>query len=190
MTRDMLRIMAQEKSHVSISSHMVAEPVFVHGNTVAGFGEPPETDGEALVAERRARRRTAEIAQQVVRTRPAGVDVEEIGRLEMFSGDGELNGRVNSMPWSQWSLTVRSHCGELNQTATRLLQRVETNVEHPIIADNTTMTEWRDDFPEQLYCVLELTCRKRALQVVQKFPEVTGSRHGDACAESLDSILW
>ena len=83
---------------------------------------------EALVAERRASRRTAE------------VDVEEIGRLEMFSGDGDLNGRVNSMPWSQWSLTVRRYFGELNQTATRLLQRVETNVEDSIITDNTTMT--------------------------------------------------
>ena len=61
---------------------------------------------EALVAER-ASRRTAKVAQQVVRTCPTGVDVEEFGRLEMFSGDGDLNGRVDSMPWSQWSPTVR-----------------------------------------------------------------------------------
>ena len=60
-----------------------------------------------MVAERRASRRTAEVAQRVVRTCPAGVDVEDIGRLEMFSGDGDLNGRVNSMPWSQWNLRVR-----------------------------------------------------------------------------------
>ena len=66
---------------------------------------------EALVTERRASRRTAEVAHQVVRTRPAGVDVEEIGRLEMFSGDGDRNGRVNSMPWSQWSLTDPSYFG-------------------------------------------------------------------------------
>ena len=45
---------------------------------------------ETLVAERRASRRTAEAAQQVVRTCPAGVDVEEIGRLEMFSGDAAI----------------------------------------------------------------------------------------------------
>ena len=62
---------------------------------------------EASVAERQANRRTAEVAQQVVRTCPAGVDVEEIGRLDMFSGDSDLNGRVNGVPWSQWSLTVR-----------------------------------------------------------------------------------
>ena len=61
----------------------------------------------ALVAERRASRRTAGVAHQVVSTCPAGVDVEEIGRLEMFSGDSDSNSRVNRMPWPQWSLTVR-----------------------------------------------------------------------------------
>ena len=60
---------------------------------------------EALVAEQRASRRTAEVAQQVVRTCPA----EEIGRIEMFSGDSDLNSRASSMPWSQWGLTVRSY---------------------------------------------------------------------------------
>ena len=129
---------------------------------------------EALVAERRASRRTAEAAQQVVRTCPAGLDVEEIGRLEMFSGDSDLNGRVNSMPWSQWSLTVRSNFGELNQTATRLLQRVGTNVEDPIIADNTTMTGAERRLSGQLYCVLALTCRKRALRVVHQAPRGYG----------------
>ena len=144
---------------------------------------------ETLVAERRASRRTAEVAQQVVRTCPAGVDVEEIGRLEMFSGDGDLNGRVNSMPWSQWSLTVRRYLGELNQTATRLLQRVETNVEDPIITDNTTMSGAERRLSMQLHCVLALTCRKRALQVVQQVPRGYGSRHGESCAGNLDSIL-
>ena len=89
---------------------------------------------EALVAERRASRRTAEVAQQVVKTCPAGVDVGEFGRLS------DLNSRGSSMPWSQWSLIVRSFFGEFNQTATRLLQRGETNVEDPIIADSTTIT--------------------------------------------------
>ena len=104
------------KSHVFISSHLVAEHVFVHGNTFICFGEPSETDrGSGL---RNDLLVELLVAQQAVKTCPAGVDVEEIGRLEMFSGDGDLNGRVNSVPWSQWSLTVRSYFGELNQTAT------------------------------------------------------------------------
>ena len=36
------------ESHVFISSHMVAELVFIHGNTVTCFGEPPETDRRYL----------------------------------------------------------------------------------------------------------------------------------------------
>ena len=129
---------------------------------------------EASVAERRTSRRTAEVDQQAVRTCPAGVDVEEIGRLEMFSGNGDLNGRVSSMPWSQWSPTVRRYFGELNQTVTRLLQPVETNVADSIITDNTTMTGAERRLSEQLCCVLALTCRKRALQVVQQVPRGYG----------------
>ena len=91
------------RPRMSISSHMV------HGNTVTCFEEPSETDGGSFGRGTTASRRTAEVAQQVVRTCPAGVDVEEIGRLEMFRGDSDLNSRVNSMPWSQWSLTVRSY---------------------------------------------------------------------------------
>ena len=77
------------KSHVFVSSHMVAEPVFVHGTDgyFALENRLTQTE-EALVAERLARR-TAEVAQQVVRTCPAGVDVEEFGRLGTFSGDGD-----------------------------------------------------------------------------------------------------
>ena len=88
----------------------------------------------------------------------------------MFSGDSDLNNRVNSMPWSQWSLTVQSYVGEFNQTATLLLQRVEANVKDLLIADNTTMKRAERRLSIQLYCVLALTCRKRALQVVQQVP--------------------
>ena len=88
----------------------------------------------------------------------------------MFSGDSDLNGRVTSMPWSRWSLTVRRYFGELSQTATRLLQWTETNVEDPIITDHTTMTGGERRLSAQLCCVLALTCRKRALQVVQQVP--------------------
>ena len=130
---------------------------------------------ESLVAERLASRRTAEVAQQVVRACPAGVDVEEIGRLEMlFSGDSDLNSRVSSMPWSQWSLTVGRYFGEFNQKATRLLQRVETNAEDPIVADITTMTGAERRLSIQLYSVLALFCRKTALQVVQQVPRGFG----------------
>ena len=47
-------------------------------------------------------------------------------------------------------------------------------MEDPIIADNTTMTGAERRLSEQLYCVLALTCRKRALQLVQQVPRGYG----------------
>ena len=136
-------------------------------NTIACFGQPSETDGGSF------RRGTTSKSSNCCGC-SAGVDVEELVKLEIFSGDSDLNIRANSMPWSQWSLTVLSYFGKFNQTATRLLQRVETNVENPIIADNTTMTGAEIRLSIQLYCVLALTCRKRALQVVQQVPRGYG----------------
>ena len=139
--------------------------MFVHGSTLENHLRQTE---KSLVAERLVRQ-TAEVAQQTVETWPAGIDAEAIGRLPMFSGDIDLSGRTDSMPWSQWSLTVRSYFGKFNQTATRLLQQVETtSVEDPIIADDTAVT--RPERQLSTYCVLALPCRGKALQVVQRVP--------------------
>ena len=62
----------------------------------------------ALVVERLARQ-TAAVAQQTVGTWPAGVDAEEIGTLPMFSGDVDSSEQTDRVPWSQWSLTIRSY---------------------------------------------------------------------------------
>ena len=110
MTLDMLRIMAQENLVCSSRPTWLRSLSLSMETRLFALENRVRQMEEALVAERLARR-TAEVVQQVVRTSPAGVDVEEIGRLEMFSGDGDLNGRVNSMPLSQWSLTVRSYFG-------------------------------------------------------------------------------
>ena len=121
----------------------------------------------ALVVERLARQ-TTEVAQQTVETCPAGVDVGEIGTLPMFSGDVDLSERTNSMPWSQWSLTIQSYFGKFSHTTAWMLQQVETRVEDPIITDNTVMTRAEKRFSTQVYCVLVLTCSGKALQVVQR----------------------
>ena len=121
----------------------------------------------ALVVERRASRQTAEVAQQTVGTWPAGVDAEEIGTLPMFSGV-DLIEQSDSVPWSQWSLTIRSYFGKFNRTTAWMLQQVETSVDDPIITDNTVMTRAEKRFSAQAYCVLVLTCSGNALQVVQR----------------------
>ena len=78
-------------------------------------GEPSERMWRALFVERLARQ-AAEVAQQMVETWPAGVDAEDIETLPMFSGDIDLSERTDSMPWSQWSLTIRSYLGKFNRT--------------------------------------------------------------------------
>ena len=93
----------------------------------------------------------------------------------MFSGDIDLSGRTDSMPWFQWSLTVWSCFGKFNQTATRWLQLVETSVEDPIITDDTAMTNAERRLSAQAYCVLALTFREKVLQVVQRVPRGFGS---------------
>ena len=137
----------------------------------------------ALVVERLARQ-TAEVAQHTVESWPVGVDAEEVGRLPMFSGDIDLSGRTDSMPWHQWSLTVRRYFGKFNRTAAWMLQQVETSVEDPIITDNTATTRAERRFSAQTYCVLALICTEKALQWFNEFPEVLGSRHGDSWAEN------
>ena len=116
------------KSHGFISSHMEAG--------LSALEIRLRQAERALVVERLARQ-TGKVAQQTVGTSPAGVDVEEIGTLPMFSGNIDVSGRTDSMPWSQWSLTIRSSFGKFNRTTAWMQQQVETSVDDPIITDNT-----------------------------------------------------
>ena len=139
----------------------------------------------ALVVERLARQ-TAEVAQQTVGTWPAGADAEEIGTFPMFSGHIDLSEQSDSVPWSQWSLTIRSYFGKFNRTTAWMLQQVETSVDDPIITDNTAMTTVEKRFSAQAYYMLVLSCRGKALQVVQR---VSGSKHGNSCTRSSSHVL-
>ena len=55
-----------------------------------------------------------------------------------------------------------------------MLQQVGTSVDDPIITDNTVMTREEKRFSAQAYCVFVLTCRGKALQVVQRVPRGFG----------------
>ena len=146
---------------------------------------------DVLVAERLARQ-TAEAAQQTVgpQPQPAGagvgggserspglpslVDTKAIGKPSTFNGDVDVNGQAEGMPWSQWSFVFWSYLGAFDPTATRLLRQVESNVEDPVVVDNTSMTEGERRLSIQLFYVLALTCRGKALQVVRRVPEGFG----------------
>ena len=156
---------------------MVAEPVFVeaiHGSAVDCVGRTSKTE-DVLVAERLARQ-TAEAAQQTAgplpqpagagagggSERPPGlpslVDTKAIGNRPTFSGDVDVNGQPEGMPWSQWSFVFQSYLGAFDPKATRLLRQVESNVVDPVVVDNTSMTEGERRLPTQSFYVLALTC--------------------------------
>ena len=118
MTRDMLRIMVQENLMCSSRPTWLRSLCLSMETLLRVLENRLRQTEEALVAERRASRRTAEVAQQVVRACPGGVDVEEIG-------DSTCSVEWSSQQYalSQWSLTVRRYFGEFNQTATRLDRR-------------------------------------------------------------------
>ena len=85
-----------------------------------------------------------------------------------------MNGQPEGMPWSQGSFVFRSYLGAFDPTATRLLRQVGSNVEDPVVVDNTSMTEVERRLSIQLFHVLALTCRGKSLQEVTRVPEGFG----------------
>ena len=85
-----------------------------------------------------------------------------------------MKGQPEGMPWSQRSFVFRSYLGAFDPTVTRLLRQVESNVEDPVVVDNTSMTEGKRRLSIQLFYVLALAFRGEALQVVRRVPEGFG----------------
>ena len=115
-------------------------------------------------------------------TWPAGVDAEEIGTLPMFSGDADSSERSNSVPWSHRSLTFRSYFGKFNRTTAWML---ETSVDDPIVTDNTVMTRAEKRFSALAHYVLVLTCRSKALQVIQTSSQRFSDRDMEAAVRGV-----
>ena len=80
-----------------------------------------------------------------------------------------MNGQPGPSGVSYFGVTLA-----FDPTATSLLRQVETNVEDPVVVDNTSMTEVERRFSVELFYVLALTCRGKALQVVRRVPEGFG----------------
>ena len=51
---------------------------------------------------------------------------------------------------------------------------MESNVQDPVVVDNTSMTEGERRLSIELFYKLALTCRGKALQVVRRVPEGFG----------------
>ena len=147
----------------------------------------PRQTEEVLVTERLARQ-TAGAAQQTAGPQPAGagggsdrppglpslVDSKAIGKSWTFSGDIDVHGQPEGMPWSPWTFVFGSYFGAFDPTATELLRQVETNVEDPVVVVSTSMTEVERRLPIQLSHMLALICRGKELPVVRRVPEGSG----------------
>ena len=188
LTRDVACTTAQETSScVHLILHGSGACVYLSLSRearVIALEERLRQTEEVLVAERLARQ-SAEAAQQSVGPQPAGggerppglqslVDTKAIGKPPTFSGDIDVKGQPEGMAWSQWSFVFRSYLRAFDPTATTLLRQVETNVEDPVVAENTSMTEVERRLSKPLFDVLALTCRGKALQVVRRVPEGFG----------------
>ena len=133
------------KPHVSISSRMVAEPVFDHGNTIGCVGEPSEADrrkcwllNDSLNGLLRVLSRWWEHSHLVLRN-PLESSQAEDKALHL------------------WSLILWSCLGAFEQTVIGLLRIVVAKERDPAVA-----------LPIQLYFVIALTCRRRVSLAVRR----------------------
>ena len=127
---------------------------FVHGSMVDCFGRPSETDGGSVgcrtSCSKLLRPLSRTVGPQPARAGGGGgdrlpglpslVDTKAIGKPPTFSGD-DVTAQPEGMAWSKWSFVFQSYLGAFDSTATRLLRQVESNVEDPVVVDNTGMTE-------------------------------------------------
>ena len=86
-------------------------------------------------------RQAVEAAQQAASSpgltgeRQSFVDTKPIGKPPTFSGDIDLNGQPEGVPWSQRSFVFLSYLGAYDPVVTRLLKQVEAKVEEPSVVD-------------------------------------------------------
>ena len=177
LTRDMACTTAQEIPRVHLIPHGSGACVCLSSSMEArliALEDRLRQTEEVLVTERLARK-TAEAAQQMHSQLVLLVVARDLLYCQVlstrkrlgtptFSGDVDVNGQPEDIPWSQWSFVFRSYLGAFDPTATRLLRQVETNVEDPVVVDNTSMKEVERRLSIQLCYVLALTCRGKALQ--------------------------
>ena len=100
------------------------------------------------------------------------VDTRAIGKPPPFTGELAADGRPEGLHWGQWAFLFRAYVGAYNATARAALENAETSAE-PIIVDD--LLEARsEELSSQVFYILALTLRGRALGVVQRVPEGNG----------------
>ena len=132
---------------------------------------------EVLVMGRLARW-FAESAQQMVGTQSAGVErslgatslvgARETGEPPTSSGEGGLIGRAEGMTWHLWSFILWSCLGAFEQMVIGSSGNVVARERDPAVTDKVIMMGRKRRFSIHLYCVIVLTCRRRASLAVRR----------------------
>merc|ERR1712194_547342 len=104
------------------------------------------------------------------------VDTRSIGKPASFSGDVDAHGKsVDNMPWLSWSFTFRAYIGAVDQLGRRMLDEASKRSEKDEIIDHVTMPESEIKVSTQIFYILAMTCKGRALSIVQRVREGFGA---------------
>merc|ERR1712194_839420 len=103
------------------------------------------------------------------------VDTRSIGKPASFSGDVDAHGKsVDNMLWLSWSFTFRAYIGAVDQLGRRLLDEASKRSEKDEIIDHDTMPALEIKLSTQIFYILAMACKGRALSIVKRVREGYG----------------
>ena len=122
----------------------------------------------------------AQQAQQAAATQPPRsprekplVDTRAIGKPGSFSGDLDETGKGVGESWSLWSFTFRAYAGALSGEMRIYLEKVQANCE-TMTFENAKLQHDELEMSCQLFYILAMLLKGRALTIVQRAPEQAG----------------
>ena len=100
------------------------------------------------------------------------IDTRAIGKPPNFSGEVGDDGKPDGPAWSQWAFLFRAYVGAFSADTRKLLEDAEQAIETIIQDPHFNKAEY--ELGAQVYYILALTLRGRALGVVQRTSEGNG----------------
>ena len=97
-----------------------------------------------------------------------------LGKPGVFTGYLDENGKTVGDSWQQWSWTFRAHICALSPVMRANLEKAGANVAMQTTYENSRLTPEEREFSCSLFYVFAMTCKGRALAVIQRVPEQSG----------------
>ena len=79
------------------------------------------------------------------------------------------------MPWLSWSFTFRAYIGAVDPLGRRMLDEASKRSERDDIIDHETLPDLEIKVSTQIFYILAMTCKGRALSIVQRVREGYGA---------------